>query len=285
MTSRSRLLVLLVSTPLIVFVVVGGVLGRVDGAAGQLRAAQDVRRGRQPHRQQLRRAGRTRQHHARRDARARRRPRRRQRLAVDGGNGRREQAGRRAEGIGRHRADPPVLPPRRLDPRWLAGREGRPPHRRLRARHRRQADARDVGLGRHAHAARRAGHQGQAHGASRQRHRAARRRARARGRGGARGHGEDRQAGRRPGARPGVQRPHRVGSEVADCRSQEGRRDVAHRRSARHRGGQPRARDRAGAPVRRGRRAGQQGEQGRAQAGRDGRRRRRQRHACRSRCS
>ena len=58
----------------------------------------------------------------------------------------RPAAGRRR----RHRPHAPVLPARHRGARRLAGREGRPAHRRLRPRHRRHADARDVGLGRHA---------------------------------------------------------------------------------------------------------------------------------------
>ena len=43
MTSRSRLIVLLISTPVILLVVVGGVLSRAMGRERQLRADEDLR--------------------------------------------------------------------------------------------------------------------------------------------------------------------------------------------------------------------------------------------------
>ncbi len=64
---------------------------------------------------------------------------------------RRAAAGRRR----RPRADAPVLSARDRRARQLARRQGRPPHRRLHPRDQRHADARDVGVGRHARAARR----------------------------------------------------------------------------------------------------------------------------------
>jgi hypothetical protein len=78
-----------------------------------------------------------------------------------------------AAGRRRHRADASVLPARHRGARRLPGRESRPPDGRLRPRDRRQAGARSLGLRRHAPAARHARHQGDAHRDSRQRRRAA----------------------------------------------------------------------------------------------------------------
>ena len=78
-------------------------------------------------------------------------------LTADAGEAGRE---RRAAAAGRRRprADASVLPARHRGARQLARGQGRPAHRRLHPRDQRHADARDVGLGRHARAARRAGH-------------------------------------------------------------------------------------------------------------------------------
>ena len=73
-----------------------------------------------------------------------------------------ESQTRAAGGRRRPGAHPPVLPARHRRARRLARGEGRPSQRRLRARDQRQADARDVGLGRHARAARRTGLEGHA---------------------------------------------------------------------------------------------------------------------------
>ena len=71
-----------------------------------------------------------------------------------------------------------VLPARHRRARWLASRTRRSQDRRFRPRHRRQADARDVGLRGNGAPQRRAGEQSEAHGDPRQRGRAARRRGR-----------------------------------------------------------------------------------------------------------
>ena len=76
--------------------------------------------------------------------------------------------------------------PRHRGARQLACRQGRPAHGRLHPRDQRHADARDVGVGRHARAARRAGLEGQPHHHPRQRRRPARRRADPRGAAGVR---------------------------------------------------------------------------------------------------
>ena len=103
-------------------------------------------------------------------------------LSPERSRSRSRAATRAAAGRRRHRADAAVLPARHRGARQLAGREGRPAHRRLRPRDQRQADARDVGVGRHARAARRARLEGLADDHPRQRRRPARRRADARGR-------------------------------------------------------------------------------------------------------
>ena len=69
----------------------------------------------------------------------------------EAGRERRAAAARRR----RPRADASVLSARHRGARQLAGGEGRPADRRLHPRHQRHADARDVGVGRHARAARR----------------------------------------------------------------------------------------------------------------------------------
>ncbi len=194
MTSRARLLVLLISVPLLLLVVVGARPEPHDAAdRHSVSAPACVRRRGVARDEQLRRAGRGRQDHERRDARPRGRPRSRLRVA-DGGGRHETRQGRPAEGLDRRRADASVLPARHLRARRLARRPRRPSHRRFHSRHRRQADARDVGVRRHGSAARGAGHQGEAGRDSRQCRRTAHGRDHA-GRGVRRdGVGQDRQA-------------------------------------------------------------------------------------------
>ena len=156
MTTRTRWIVLLVSTPVVAFVVIGSLLGRTlasQGAYEHLRVFEDVVSLVDA---ELRRAGQRRQGDERRDARPRRWARRRQRLP-DAGAGQDVRGRARAATSGTHRprADPRLLPARRLGPRRLAGGPRRPAHRRLRPRHQRRADAQPVGARGHAPAARR----------------------------------------------------------------------------------------------------------------------------------
>ena len=95
------------------------------------------------------------------------------------------------------RADAPVLPARDRRARKFPSRKGGPAHGRLRPHDRRQADARAVGVGRDARAARRARLEGEADDHPRQRSRPARRRARARSAAVDRRHRPHRRAGRR----------------------------------------------------------------------------------------
>ena len=181
MNSRTRTIVISISAPVIAFAIVGGLLGKVmarEETYQHLKIFDDVVNFIT---EQLRRRGQRRQGDARRDARTGRRPRSRQRVS------------HRRPGESRSRATQP-LPAgdvgleltRQYYLRVIAARDDSPAAkaglrtRRLRARHQRQADARDVGVGRHARAARRAGLEGDADDHSRQRRRSARRRADAR---------------------------------------------------------------------------------------------------------
>ena len=121
-----------------------------DGARRHLPAPQDLRRRREPDHQQLRRKGRRRQGDGRRDARPRRQPRSRQRLSVaDRGQADRSNTALPAGDVG-------IDLTRQYYLRVIAARDGSPAakagpaHRRLRARHQRHADARDVGVRGHA---------------------------------------------------------------------------------------------------------------------------------------
>ena len=187
---------------------------------------------------------------------------------------------RDAGGRRRHRADAPVLPARDRRARRIAGRQGRPADRRLRAGDRRQADARHVGVRRHAPAARPARIEGRADGHPRQRRGPARGVAGAREGGRAAGHRTSDQPGRAdaPAAKSSnmVDLPLlspetgyvRIASfragVVEDLRKQvadalEGGREIAHHRRAPHGRGAARERHRGGAPVRQVRHAGDQG--------------------------
>ena len=101
MTSRTRWIVLLVSTPLVAFVVVGGLLGRAFAKEGTYPAPAHLRRRGLADRRQLRRGSGGRQGDDRRDARAGRRHGCRQRLSHAGAG----QVGRRRK---RPNAPPPL---------------------------------------------------------------------------------------------------------------------------------------------------------------------------------
>ena len=148
MTSKTRLSILLVSTPVLAFVIVGGLIGqersvrrpRVPPPAGlrRRRAAGDVELRR-------RREGRQARWKARCAGLA-------DGLDPDSAylDAKQVQAGRSGEALPDgdvgHRADAAVLPARDRRARRLARREGRAADRRLRPRHRQQADPRHVGV-------------------------------------------------------------------------------------------------------------------------------------------
>ena len=159
----------------------------------------------------------------------------------------------------RHRADAPVLPARDRRARRLASGQGRAADRRLRPRHRHQADPRHVGVRGYAPAARCAGNQGHADGHSRQRGRAARRRPGAREGGGRGGHLAADRHGRRLPARRHVQERLGRGDQEAGGRPGEVRGEVAADRSAADGGRSVRQRHRRRAAVRQVRHAGDQG--------------------------
>ncbi len=122
----------------------------------------------------------------------------------------------------RYRSHAAVLPAHHRRARRIAGGQSRAPDRRLRARHRRQADPRDVGLRGHAGAARGARIEGQAHDHSRQRERSARRRADARSAAGLRRHGPPGRAGRRLPSHRGGRPEDRGPGQGAGGRPDEG---------------------------------------------------------------
>ncbi len=233
-----------------------------DGRPGDLPAPARLRRCVQPHDGQLRRRGRRRPADARGHAWARGFPRRRQRLSHAGT----DEAGpirlRERGGGRRPRYHPPVLPAGRRRARELPRREGGAAAGRLHPDDRLPADARHVGLGRHAAAARRPGDDRDARGAARQRRRASRSDPDARGagraaagraaapaegrlpaRGGIRGrHGGRAAQGRGPAAAGGRQSPRpgppRHGARAPRGRHRgrpgvRGRRDAGHPRVAR----------------------------------------------------
>ena len=156
MTSRTRLWVLAISTPVIVFALVGGYLGQAmakDDTYQHLRVFDDV----VTHvvnnyveevdlKQAMRGAMRGLAEALDADSAF---------LTPDLVKHRRKQHERRPGGC-RHRARPAVLPARRVGARRLTGGQGRPPHRRLHPRDRQQAHTRHVGVRRRAAAARRA---------------------------------------------------------------------------------------------------------------------------------
>ena len=206
-----------------------------DGARGHVSASQDLRRCRRASspaitskRSDIDKVM------QRRDARPGRRPRSRQRLSdaptrckqVESGSA--AAAGRR-----RPRADASVLSARHRGARQFARGESRPAHRRLHPRDQRQADARDVGVGRHRArcAARRArrcrspiirGNAADPHVVELTRETDA----------GLGGQQPDRGAGRRLRAHRRHRARHRRPGQVADRRAHEERRREADRRCA-----------------------------------------------------
>ena len=158
MSSRNRLLVLAISTPIIAFAFVGRLSRPGDRAGRHLPAPPRVRGRRLAGPQQLRRASGCPRRDGWRDAGAGRRPRPGERLS-DAGTGPKPRVQRPGRSC-RSRARPhaAVLPARRVRPRRFAGGQGRYPHRRLHPRHRQPAHARHVGVRREPPAARRAGH-------------------------------------------------------------------------------------------------------------------------------
>ena len=182
MSSRTRAFVLSITAPVIVFALVGGFLGRVMATRRHLSAPQDLRRRRESDLEQLRRAGEHRQGDERRDERPGRFTRRRQRVSDADQVKQFESTTPPASG------DLGIEFTRQYYLRVIAARENSPAakaglaYRRLRARDQRRADARHERLGRHAHAARRAGLEGAPHDLPRQRRRSARRRVDARSR-------------------------------------------------------------------------------------------------------
>ncbi len=156
---------------------------------------------------------------------------------------------------------------------------GRPADGRLHPRHRRQADARDVGVGRGAGAARRAGLEGDAHRHPGQRRQSARHRADAEHRLGAGGHGPH----RGPRGRLRAHRRLRQGRGVAGGprgrAAAEGRRHPARHRYPPQRLGGDRERPRGRAALREERHAGDRGITRHAEADNQRRGRRRPDHA------